>query len=48
MEEQSKLDFGRYEYAARLFWEYGEIPEDIRVTIGKKEEEKIQFKFELS
>lgn len=36
MEEQGKLEFGRCEYVARLYWENGEIPGDIRVTIGKE------------
>lgn len=37
MEEQGKLEFGRCEYVRNWeYWEYGEIPGDIRVMIGKE------------
>lgn len=36
MEEQGKLECGRCDNVARLYWEYGGISGDIRVTIGKE------------
>lgn len=41
MEDQGNLEFGRCEYVARLYWEYGEIPGDIGKEGGREDSVRV-------